>query len=323
MKKVRLLLSAAAATALAFSAQAGAPLYETGFETNGDASGASYSLGVLDGQGAVGSFSGWQVSPAGSASVVVSDGALSPHSGDNFVHQSAGSEITASLADASPRMLVRAWHNGAGATVPTNPTPGVDAAAVLAFEAVDGSTYTVNAWNGTSSQFETPSPAVNLANDSWHSILLGVNYGAKVYHLSVNGAPYLNTLGFFNNTVSQFNGFRASTTVGANIDTIGFFPSNGDYDGDGLSDDIEMTTTGGDPLNASVFPGFGDVNGDNFINLLDALLHFRVMSTLIPAGGLNVSDNINGVGGVDLADSATLYAFVVGDPDVPVIPPVN
>jgi hypothetical protein len=318
MKKNVLALAAFIGT-MAISAHAGTPLFETGFETSADPSGASYTLGALAGQGAVGSFAGWQVT--GTANVV--DTPLTAHSGANYVNQQAGSEITASLADSSPRMIVRAYHNGNGATVPTNPTPGVDAAAVLAFEAVDANNYRIQAFNGDAMPpaFEAPAGDPTFSTADWHEVLLGVNYGDQVYHIMVDGDPYLNTLGFFSDTVTQFNGFRASTTVGSNIDTVGFFPSNGDYDGDGFSDDIEFTTDGGDPLNAALFPLFGDVNGDLDINLLDALLHFRAVSMIISSAGLDISQDFNSDGmTMTIADSATFYAFLVGDPAVPIIP---
>lgn len=292
-------------------------VYETGFETTGDPSGSAYTAGSLNGQGVVsGRFGGWTVEGAGLASVV--SGPLTPQSGGTYVEQGANSTIVASVTSNSPRMLVRAYHNGAGATVPAAPDPGVPAAAVIAFKSVDANNYTVDAWNGAA--FVEPGSPVNLTVGNWNEVLLSLNYGLKEYDMQVNGAPYLQELGFADNTISQFNGFRSSTTVGSNIDTVSFHASAGDYDGDGRKDDLEMRMNGGNPLDADTFPNFGDVNGDGDVNLLDALLMFRaIMVPGFPTVGLTLYD-INDSGAITADDARDLFGFVTGDASVPYLP---
>lgn len=295
------------------STAAAQPIYQTSFESSSDVSTVNFTLGSLAGQGAKEGFAGWQVPTAatgGTANVIAGTAPLGAQNGANIVSQGANSTIQANVSSTASRVLIRAYHNGAGSTSAlVVPDAATQAAAILGFESSGGG-YIVKAIDGSLAvkAYVAPAGAPVLSTANWNKIVVSVNYTTKKFDVQVNGAPYLKGLGFFNN-VASFNGFQASSQSGANIDNVGFFASDGDYDNDGYNDDLEINSTGGDPLDAAVAPiTVADVNGDTEVNLLDAILYARAKSGVIPTTGLTLVD-LNNDGSSTAADATVLFNY--------------
>jgi hypothetical protein len=241
MKNILLLLLAASITA-SVEAQV---IYETDFEPSADIGFFNYTLGNLDGQDS------WSVEEGGTAEVSNSGAA----NGEQFVSQSSNSVISRVVTDDSTtRILIRAYYNGSGSDTLEVPTSATPIAAVVGFRSLDESTYQLAAFDGVSSQFVEPVSHDGFDNSQWHKVILSLNYADKDFDISVDNEPHLQKINFHNNTVGDLNGFESHSKNGSSIDTIGFFASDGDYDNDGFTDDEEMTTSGGDPLDPAVFP---------------------------------------------------------------------
>lgn len=292
-------------TAIA-AAQPG-PFYETNFAAEDDPSGFSFSIGNLDGQGAAGDFPGWLVTE-GEAFVV--SGPPS-QSADRHVEQAPDSTIRANRANPSGRILVRAFHRGSGVEGLAPPPPGTSAAGVIAFQDLGAGEYSIHAWDGKSSVFLAPPPATVLPAGEWNEVLMSFNYasGARHFDVMANGEPLFEEVGFLDPGIETFAGFESSSHSGSSIDTVGFFASDGDYDGDGWPDDLEMRLTGGHPLDPDRTPG--DINGNGDVNLLDAVLLGRISAGAMPADGLTPID-ITRNGSIDEADAALLFDFAAG-----------
>ena len=280
--------------------------YDTGFEANADPSGESFSVGALSAQSTA-----WQVDEeetAGSTRIVGS-GEQPPQAGAQSLLQGPNSTVSTEQPVSADRMLIRAWHRGEGINDLVAPEPGTPAAAVVAFEAVTPGTYTLRAFDGTASNFAPASSSPALEVGEWNEVFISVNYATKTYDVAVGGQPYFAGLGFFDNTLSGFTGFRASSRTGSGIDTVSFVPSTGDADGDGWNDDREMQLLGGNALDPNRIPG--DVNRDGATDLLDALFQARAFVGTVEASTLNLVD-VSLTGQATASDAELLFDWAAG-----------
>lgn len=240
------LSAASAALLLAGSAIAQGPVYETSFETT-DISGASFAAGALSGQGVpasnFASFTGWSVE-GDSADVVTGTAG----EGSQFVRQ-VNSTITAESPTSSEIVIIRAWHRGEGSVdtlVAPDPST-VSAFAVIGFENAGSGEYQVLAVDGPAGGYVASSSAPNLSTSEWNKIVIVADYTNGVYYVAVNDEPLLGPLDAFDSSITSYTGTSLSSRAGADIDLYGVYASDGDFDGDGVSD-IDEALEGGDPL---------------------------------------------------------------------------
>lgn len=234
MKKSLTLTAMGLFVASASLSVAQTPIYQTGFESSGDPSGVSFSAGNLNGQG------GWEVSQ-GAASVTSS--APGAAEGSQYVNQTTNSIVRRTITGASgDRAVVRGKYYGSGSATLTLPTTANPVAALVGFETVDGSSFSIKAYNGTTDSFVAGSGT--FSNTQWHDIDLNIRYATasqpNSFDVNVNGVPYLTAIPFADNTVSSLNGFESHAETSSNTDGLGFFTSDGDFDNDGFSDDVEF-----------------------------------------------------------------------------------
>lgn len=287
----------------------GEAFYETHFASSDDPSGFSFSIGNLDGQGGEGDLPRWLVT-AGEASVVAGPDS---HSADQHVVQEPESAIRRDNPHAAERVIVRAFRRGAGLATLIPPPPGTSAAGVIAFQDVNGSEYSIHAWDGSVGSYLAPPSGSELSAGEWSEIIMSLNYapGARHYDVMANGLPLFEKVGFLDSDVESFAGFESATQSGSSLDTVGFHASDGDYDGDGWPDDLEMRLPGGHPLDPAQTPG--DVNGDGVVNLLDAVLLGRVAAGAIGPDGLEPID-ITQSGSIGEEDAGLLFDYAAGLP---------
>lgn len=251
-KNLTTLASSLILAGITSAALAQTPIYQTSFEstTTGDSAGQTYTAGSLNGQNS------WVVE-TGAANVVANPVPLPPVAPGvspnvNAVAQQAGSSVRRDLTQSTQETVVfRGYYFGTG--VPTLDPPAADPpmAAALGFKQLNASTFQIEGYNG--SAFVAPTGVAPLSNTEWHQIIILLDYGNQVYHVSVNNVPYLSSVPFSAN-VTSLNGFKASTQVGSSIDTIGFFQTDGDADSDGIDDITEMQTEGANPLDPNLPP---------------------------------------------------------------------
>jgi hypothetical protein len=93
-----------------------------------------------------------------------------------------------------------------------------------------------------------PEPATQtFSATSWNKVVAVLNYSTETYNVFVNDAAYLTDVPFKTSGVSALNGFKSFSASASNIDLVGFFFSeDGDFDGDGIADDVDP-----DPLVAA------------------------------------------------------------------------
>lgn len=303
VRRTTLLLATSVLTAGLLGSASAQTIYETSFEAD-----QGFTLGDLNGQGI------WTVSGTGGANVVDNTAGEGQYS----VHQEADSTIMAEAQSSANRVIIRAWHNGTGTDQPlTAPDATTMAAAILGFESTGVDTYVVKGFDGPADTggYIAPDSPMQLSTTEWNKIVVSVNYDTQTFDVAVNDTAYLQGLSFFNSSVTSFNGFQASSQASANIDLVGFYASDGDFDDDGVSDDLEMAL-GGDPLDPNVTGPAGDVNEDGLLNIVDALLYGRVASGALTQGSLVIQD-LNGDSATDMDDAEKLYQFVndSGEPD--------
>ncbi|MBI1291523.1 cadherin repeat domain-containing protein [bacterium] len=214
-------------------------LYETDFEQTGDPSGVSFPTGTL-------TAGGWT-----SESATVSNETDGAANGTQFVVQGANSSIRRSLAPATPptEVLMRGWYKGLGDTELVLPSGSTPYAAILGFRNIDAGTLTVAGYNGTTSTWDENNEFM-MSTTEWHKIVIHLNYaaGARTYSVAVDDQPVLADIPFHTSSLATLSGFESTSGDGANVDTIGFFISDSDYDNDGVSDAEEVTTAGADPF---------------------------------------------------------------------------
>ena len=274
------------AGSFAMNAPGQSVVYETDFESSGDPSGVSYSTGDLDGQDS------WTVD-TGSASVA--DSPLTAPSGSQYVEQGVSSSISRTVSDNSSRILFRAWYYGEGSAQLQAPDAGSPVAAILGFRQEDASNFVIAAYDGTADAFVEPSPAILYSNTDWHKVIVSLNYTDGDYDIMVDDEPHSTANVFRDASVTDLNGFQSTTDTGSNIDRVGFFSSDGDYDGDGISDDDEMTMSGADPLDPAK-PGMtdgravGDFNNSGCTDIQDFLILLDNWQMEWPGGGDPVMD---------------------------------
>lgn len=259
------LLLAASLVVAASPVLAQSTVYQTGFEA-----GDGFTANPLAGQ------DGWTVG-SGTADVVGGSGA---NASSQFVQLGANSVASRAAANGANRAVVRGYYQGSGTATLLNPT-GPNAAA-LAFRTLDASNVTLAAWNGTTNTWVEPAGPPALSNTAWHEVVVALNYTAKTFNVRVNGANYLENIPFDDNTVVSLNGISASSGTNAKIDSLGLFESgaNGDYDGDGWTDQFETSGGNSNPLagNPGVAytpgeePTYGDFDADNDHDGADAAI---------------------------------------------------
>ncbi len=236
---LRFLLRAAFPVLIAGTVNAAA-VYETDFESSGDPSGVNYALSNLHGQ------DGWSVD-AGTADVV--DTPLAAGSGSNYV--TLGSDTILSRGISSPgqtRILMRGYYYGGGSDTLEPPDDSQPMAAILGFRKIDSSTFAIAAFDGGATQFTEPNPVIAFSSNAWHKIVISLDYTTKTFDVAVDDQPHLQDVAFRDNSLTQLNGLEIFNKDASNVDTLGFFASNGDYDNDGVPDDVELVTPGRDPL---------------------------------------------------------------------------
>ena len=271
MNKWLSLLSASAITVgLAGGALAQDVAYETEFRAADDPSGFDFTPGDLDGQ------DDWTVEE-GLANIVT--GPFTPVAGTQYVNQQENSIIGRDVdGEDANRVIVRGWYRGQGSEELQPPPDDRPIAALLGFRRVSSGHFAIAAFDGNEDDYVEPTAGndqpIIFANNRWHKIILSINYDTKTYDVSVNTMPHLQDVAFRDDTVEKLNGFQSFSRTGSNLDQIGFFPSDGDYDGDGISDDDEMRTPRGNPLDPDMPDGYdframGDFNQDNVTNFQD------------------------------------------------------
>lgn len=216
-------------------------LREIGFETS-----EGYSLNAN-----LNNLNSWTV-PQGAATVSnLRSGAVGA-SGAQHVNQTTNSIIRyENLSTGASSVLVRGKWYGAGSATLTLPNTQSPIAALIGFRALNASTFTIDAYNGTSDTFTGPGTA--FSNTVWHDIDLHIDYAAQTFDVRVDGSPYIQNVPFQSN-VTTLNGFESHAETSSNTDRLQFFASDGDYDNDGVSDDTEFATAGRDPFVADGSP---------------------------------------------------------------------
>jgi len=215
--------------------------YVTSFEETGDPSSVSFTTGDLGSQG------GWQV-VQGSANVEAAPLNDQPNDpqvageGTQFVNQQSNSIIRRSLSGATgDRAIVRGKYYGEGSQDLSVPTTDNPIAALIGFRNA-GANLTVEAYNGTTDQFEAGSSQFPV--NTWLDITLNIRYNTTndplTFDVLVNGAPHLMNVPFSDDTVTSLSGFESHAESRSNTDDLGFFISDGDFDDDGFSDDEEF-----------------------------------------------------------------------------------
>lgn len=285
--------AAALTTAMVGASLAQGVVYETSFESADDPSGSNFTLGDLNGQ------NGWTVEE-GVANVV--SGPFTPADAARYVNQQENSIISRDLdgGDAS-RVIVRGWYRGQGSEELQPPPNDRPIAALLGFRRVSGQFFAIAAFDGLEDDYIEPmggdDEPIVFNNETWHKIVLSLNYDTKTYDVSVNNIPHLQDIVFRDNTVEALSGFQSFSRTGSNIDLIGFYPSEGDYDENGTSDDDEMRAVGGDPLDPSQPDGYdwravADFNQDRCTNFADFvyLLDFWNLYPFAAQSNINFND---------------------------------
>jgi hypothetical protein len=219
---------------------AGTPTYQTGFEATADVSGVNFTAGTLNGQG--------QWSATGTANVVAGTGA---GGSAQFVQQGANSTISRSATPGASinHALMRGYYNGGGDTELVLPEGNRSFAAIIGFLRIDQTTFRIAGWNGAASPAAWVQSSGTFTSGQWHEVIVALDYrsGQKNFVVAVNGVSQVGTLGFHSPALATFNGFESHSGSGANVDTVGLFASDGDYDGDGILDAAEVTG-GSDPF---------------------------------------------------------------------------
>lgn len=247
--KRSLLLAACGFVVSAASVTSAQSVYETSFEETGDPSGVSFTTGDLGSQG------GWQV-VQGSANVEAAPLNDQPNDpqvagdGSQFVNQQSNSIIRRSISGASgDRAIVRGKYYGEGSQDLSVPTTDNPIAALIGFRN-SGANLTVEAYNGTTDQFEAG--ASQFPVNTWLDVTLNIRYNTAndplTFDVLVNGAPHLMNVPFSDDTVTSLSGFESHAESRSNTDDLGFFISDGDFDDDGFLDDEEFDDVTLDPF---------------------------------------------------------------------------
>jgi len=219
-------------------------LYETSFESVGDPSGSSFNSGPLDGQNE------WTVEQG---NAVVSEGPFSAADGALFVTQDPQTRIRRSVpTGGGGRVLFRGFYRGPGSDSLPEVDPDSPEAMVLNFSRADNENFRLLVLSGESDLFSNPADDPLFPNDQWHKIIVSLNFTTRRIDITVNNQPYFEGLSFRQGAAERINGFYAASDTGSNLDRIGFFPSDGDYDNDGFTDDQEMRTPGADPFDPGI-----------------------------------------------------------------------
>lgn len=207
----------------------------------------TYTVGNLAGQDT------WTVD-SGSASVTNS-GAPStnqPGGGAQFVTQAdATSQISRNVSGTgSSRVLFSGWYYGTGSAALAAPASTDDIAVLLGFQSINANNFGIRKYEG--GDFDAPNPDQSFSNSAWHNVVVNIRYSSgnqKTYDVKVDGTPVFANVPFVDNTVAQLNGFRSFSSTSASIDLLRFESSSaGNFDGDGMTDDQEMTTAGRNPF---------------------------------------------------------------------------
>ena len=261
-QRVSKFFAAAALIAAPAFVAADSTVYDTSFEASGDPSGVSFSIGDLNGQGS------WTVD-AGTAEVTNASISGGVPDGTQYVSQGVNSSISRSLSTASAddRVIMVSQYNGSGSATLETPSDSTPMAVVLGFQSVSGGIQ-LAAWDGVDNAYVT---GATVDADTWHEIIVSINYTTKIYDVMVNGTPYLQEVNFHDSSVTGLSGFQSSSENSSAIDGVQFFTSDGDFDNDGVPDDEEVRQPGGDPTDDTKTPGVrGDVSGDGTVTPLDS-----------------------------------------------------
>lgn len=282
-------------------------IYETGFEAT-DVSGANFTVGNLDGQG------GWQAS---SATVIDTDA----QAGSQSVALPADAWIEKSLSG-SGEIWIIGYYKGDGSTAaPSYPTE-VPAASIVHFSATDGIQCLDGDGTGSGTWVPasggTPVSASKWTQIAIHIVYNSANPAASYWDCLVDGAVYQRGLGFRNNSVTSLTGFKNLSGSDSYFDTFRVIASDGDVDGDGVSDKYEIANDT-NPLDPSSFPIIGDVNGDGVTTALDGVLQYRIAIGKLTQT-TEVLWDVNGDGVKDHADGLLIYRWAIGDSRVPYLP---
>lgn len=273
--------------------------------------GPDYSAGNLNAQ------QGWVVD-SGTAQVVT--GPLTPAQGSGYVQ--LGANTAASLAAPSPGtnyVIVEGYYYGSGSQTLTAPTGGNPIAVLLGFRSVDASNIAVAAYDGVAGDFVEPAGPVTFSNSAWHQMTVAIDYGNRSFSLAVNGQPHLQNIPFRDDTVSSLNGIGIGSESGANVDAITLYASSpeGDYDGDGFSDNFEVgwgtpPTVGTPPptYDPAETPSYGDLNNDGSHDIADVQL--LAQQIVDGTASLDITDS----GATNVEDVTAFALFVSGQSPV-------
>ncbi|MCC5878067.1 MAG: hypothetical protein JJU11_17755 [Candidatus Sumerlaeia bacterium] len=300
-KSTLLALSVMAVPAF-MAAQIPDPEFFAGFE-----SGEGYTAGVtLNGQ------LGWTVPSLPGADAIVSGAEITPgvrgaNSTNNYVQMEPNSSVSIEVSETgipSDRIIIRGYYNGAGSETLEVPDMDQPVAALLGFRAIpDTDTFQVYAFDGPgndasgANDYIAPADSGPFPANEWIKITINIRYADtpnKTFDVSINDIPHLQDVIFFDQNVENLKGFKSFSQSTSRLDEIGIYASDGDFDGNGISDDEEMRTPGADPLNpdlpviatptptptptATPTPTptptpapfcMGDANGDGVVNLND------------------------------------------------------
>ncbi len=282
-------------------------IYRTGFEAA-----EGYTAGAaLDGQ------NGW--TGVGGATVTTGGG---QGGSEQLVALEADSAIERTVSG-SGDIWITGYYKGAGSDAAPDYPREQQAACILHFSSTGGiQALTKDATDQEIWVPADPAEAIFTSASQWTKISLHILYNDDPalarWEVFINGARYLSDLKF-RDPLTALNGFRNLSGTESAFDTFEVIISDGDADGDGVSDE-EEARVGTDPLTPD--PGgilAFDVDGDGKVTILDGVRQVRISRGEIPLTTERLVD-ANGDTLTNEEDGFLIYQWAIGNPLVPFLP---